>query len=294
MKKIRPSSSGFTLIELLVVIAVIAILAAILLPALAAAKEKGRRAACTSNVRQICVAIINYAGDNNDFMPPLKFRGEVSSGGNLQYPYEMFRYNPPAKPPPYDSAGGPYNLGILWSSGILIDGKVFYCPSDMNSDSTSYDYYTVNPANPNWPWGSDPADSNYGYVRAGYSYYPQSKNMHMVNTAGEGKQNVPYWPNYANSPEPLKTWICVPPFKQTDINQNKSMVVDTFYDTISALSHKTGGIPSGINAGFGDGHVNWQGVRVVTDGFDPNYWLAMAHTTEDSFDYEMVMSCWRP
>src|SRR5262245_29105227 len=64
-RRLLPTSrDGFTLIELLVVIAIIAILTALLLPALATAKERGRRAVCKSNLRQFGQAFTIYANDH--------------------------------------------------------------------------------------------------------------------------------------------------------------------------------------------------------------------------------------
>jgi prepilin-type N-terminal cleavage/methylation domain-containing protein len=64
---------GFTLIELLVVIAIIAILAAMLLPALSCAKEKGKRAQCISNLRQLAVGANVYAMDNQERVLPARW-----------------------------------------------------------------------------------------------------------------------------------------------------------------------------------------------------------------------------
>lgn len=63
---------AFSLIEVLVVTAIVAVLVAILLPVLAQAKDSAKKTACVSNSRQLSTAVLLYASDSNDFLPPLQ------------------------------------------------------------------------------------------------------------------------------------------------------------------------------------------------------------------------------
>jgi prepilin-type N-terminal cleavage/methylation domain-containing protein/prepilin-type processing-associated H-X9-DG protein len=82
----RQFQNGFTLVELLVVIAIIAILAAMLLPALAAAKKKAQRVDCVSQLRQWGLAFQIYVGDNNDGIPRdgMDSSGQYNTGDSQQ------------------------------------------------------------------------------------------------------------------------------------------------------------------------------------------------------------------
>ena len=73
----RPRMGGFTLIELLVVIAIIAILAAILFPVFAKAREKARQISCLSNMKQLSLGFLQYAQDSDE-----RFPGSGSTSNN--------------------------------------------------------------------------------------------------------------------------------------------------------------------------------------------------------------------
>jgi len=117
MKKL----SGFTLIELLVVIAIIAILAAILFPVFAKVREKARQTSCVSNMKQIGLAILQYAQDSDELMPTKGFAipNGNPSGGDAYVSWQNIVA-------PYIKNGA----GTYSGSGTENTGGVFACPSN--------------------------------------------------------------------------------------------------------------------------------------------------------------------
>jgi prepilin-type N-terminal cleavage/methylation domain-containing protein len=143
------SKRGFTLIELLVVIAIIAILAALLLPALAKAKEEAKRAQCKSNLHQLGVATLMYASDNRDYLPDLN----DANGGNGDWFWDMNR--------------------VVASNLLANVGKsttIFYCPNE---------FYLFNNGTPD-AWNAFPT-----YVVTGYIWlFPNAPEMPVNSSIG--------------------------------------------------------------------------------------------------------------
>lgn len=109
---------AFTLIELLVVIAIIAILAAILFPVFAQAKEAAKKTACLSNSKQIVLAFMMYNTDNDDKMPGLFAEITPINGGNTNWI-------------PYDQQVGPY----------IKNYDIFKCPDDSSGGAPNVPFW---------------------------------------------------------------------------------------------------------------------------------------------------------
>ena len=117
-------SRGFSLLDVLVTISVIAVLIAMLLPALGRVRETAHRVICSSNVRQIGLGIAMYADANNDALTPSRF---VDANPADQRPQDMIWLRGGVDSTPAASQWD--GLGVLYSTEYLGSQGVFYCPS---------------------------------------------------------------------------------------------------------------------------------------------------------------------
>jgi prepilin-type N-terminal cleavage/methylation domain-containing protein/prepilin-type processing-associated H-X9-DG protein len=123
---------GFTLVELMVVVGVVAILASLLLPALASAKEKVRRASCLSNLRQVGMAIHLYADDQEGAIPfgptAPPFTSPASFYPSTGTPTSLLSLQ----------SGAPVGLGLLLGYYLADAPRVLFCPgSDQPLDANT-------------------------------------------------------------------------------------------------------------------------------------------------------------
>jgi prepilin-type N-terminal cleavage/methylation domain-containing protein len=232
MAKNASWKNGFTLIELLVVVAIIAVLIAILLPALTRVRDQAKIAACQSNLRQIHLTYTLFAGDSKGAYPCLM------QGTSLGY-YKIHNYPEDLRPLVNPYAGNPW---------------IFYCPAG-GFRIRNLSGVVVNCTGPDAPYGWNRWGDPDVYVGLfSYAIWPSDDLFGPFVNFVPPQRLVR---KESQIVEPSRE-IIAQDFAYSDLGADRPMVLN--HPGIISNEYYMGGRPSafGFNNGYYDGHVEWR------------------------------------
>lgn len=232
----RARRRAFTLVELLVVIAVIAILAAILFPVFAQARENARRTSCLNNLKQLGAAFVQYTQDNDERLP---LATDAANGENQIGWMEYTKFGT------YDKATVVNQPNFVPENGAIYpyvkSTAVYVCPSDLQA-RVSHNSYALNGCTTDGPY----------LVQTGYTGMHTGKNLAEFENASQ-------WMllSEEGSASPLDAAT------ESKINETST---DDAYLNINYYHTYAARHLGGVNVAFLDGHVKWYQPANVTKG----------------------------